>query len=205
MSPSMRRDTTWTSPWCRSACRRIEETSSGICIMRPFMGISSAGTGKYRHAPRARSVRYETMTVDKDDPLQKILSHPLLRDLPERTLGGLRELVVRRNVRAGTHVFTKGGQPPGWYGIVNGEVRIVTSAPNGTEIVLTILEGGDWFGEVAILAERPNSHDAVARVDTDLAFVPATSFRHLLAREPELYSRLVALMGQRVQFLVDVI
>ena len=143
--------------------------------------------------------------MDAGDPLQKILSHPLLRELPERALKSIGELLVRRNVRAGTHVFSKGGQPSGWYGIVEGEVRIVTSAPNGTEIVLTFLEAGDWFGEVAILAERPNSHDAVARVDCDLAFIPTTAFKQLLAREPEFYARFVALLGQRVQLLIDVV
>lgn len=143
--------------------------------------------------------------MNTNDPLARILSHPLLRELPERTLTSIRQLLVRRNVRAGTHVFSKGGQPSGWYGIVEGEVRIVTSAASGTEIVLTVLEAGDWFGEVAILAERPNSHDAVARVDCDLAFIPTTSFRQLLAREPDFHGRFVALLGQRVQLLIDVV
>ena len=35
--PSTRRDTTSWSPWCRSACVSSEETSSGCCIMSPFI------------------------------------------------------------------------------------------------------------------------------------------------------------------------
>src|SRR6185436_20021328 len=105
------------------------------------------GFGNYRQADPSRSVSYETKTVKTGDPLERVLSHPLLRELPERTLQAIRELLVRRNVRAGAHIFSKGGQPPGWYGIIEGEVRIVTSAPNGTELVLTFLGSGDWFGE----------------------------------------------------------
>ena len=37
----------------------------------------------------------------------------------------------------------------------------------------TILDAGDWFGEVALLAGRPNSHDAMAR--TELALEIAES------------------------------
>ena len=49
---------------------------------------------------------------------------------------------------------------------------IVTSSPSGAEVVLTILDAGDWFGEVAIFAGATNSHDAVARGACELAFVP---------------------------------
>jgi len=145
------------------------------------------------------------MTAQSGDKLARILSHPLLRGLPERAIGSVRQMLVQRNVRAGTHVFSRGGQPSGWYGIVEGEVRIVTSSAHGGEIMLTILDAGDWFGEIALLAGRPNSHDAVARLDCELAFIPTTSFRQLLAQEPELASRLTALLAQRLQFLIDVV
>lgn len=145
------------------------------------------------------------MERQTQDRLARILSHPLLRDLDSAALEDFRGMLVRRNVKAGTHIFSKGGQPSGWYGVVEGQVRIVTTVASGEEIVLTVLYPGDWFGEVALLAGRPNSHDAVARQDCELAFIPTTSFNRLLAREPALFSRFVALLAQRVQLLVDVI
>src|SRR5712664_2549472 len=90
--------------------------------------------------------------VKAQDPLAAILSHPLLRELAPAAMERFRALLVRRNVRAGTHIFSKGGQPSGWYAIVAGQVRIVTTAVGGEEIVLTVLDPGDWFGEVALLA-----------------------------------------------------
>lgn len=140
-----------------------------------------------------------------DDKLDRILSHPLLRDLPENVMAEIRQLLVRRSVRAGAHIFSKGGQPSGWFGVLEGEVAVVTSSASGSEIVLTILDPGDWFGEVAILAGAPNSHDAIARGNCEVAFIPTSGFRQLLAQQPELYGRFVTLLAQRVRMLVDIV
>jgi CRP-like cAMP-binding protein len=140
-----------------------------------------------------------------DDKLEAALAHPLLRGLPESAMAEFRRLLVRRDVVAGGHIFSKGGQPTGWFGLLQGEVAIVTSSPSGAEVVLTILHAGDWFGEVAIFAGATNSHDAVARGNCELAFVPTTGLRQLIAREPELHARFATLLAQRVRLLVDII
>ena len=139
------------------------------------------------------------------DTLSRVLSHPLLQGLPPALIGEMRALLVRRSVRAGAHIFSKGGTPTGWFGLLEGEVAIVTSSAAGSEVVLTILDAGDWFGEVAILADAVNSHDAIARGNCEVAFVPTTAFRQLLARQPELHSRFAALLAQRVRLLVDIV
>src|ERR1700674_490452 len=140
-----------------------------------------------------------------DDKLERILIHPLLRDLPDSVMAEIRQLLVRRSVRAGAHIFSKGGQPSGWFGVLEGEVAVVTSSASGIEIVLTILDAGDWFGEVAILAGAANSHDAIARGNCEVAFIPTSGFRQLLARQPELHGRFVTLLAQRVRLLVDIV
>jgi CRP/FNR family transcriptional regulator, cyclic AMP receptor protein len=140
-----------------------------------------------------------------DDKLERILTHPLLRDLPDSALAEIRRLLVRRTVRAGAHIFSRGGQPSGWFGLLEGEVAIVTSSASGSEIVLTILDAGDWFGEVAIFAGASNSHDAIARGNCEVAFIPTSGFRQLIARQPELHGRFVTLLAQRVRLLVDIV
>src|SRR6202049_1373575 len=140
-----------------------------------------------------------------DDKLERILIHPLLRDLPDSVMAEIRQLLVRRSVRAGAHIFSKGGQPSGWFGVLEGEVAVVTSSASGAEIVLTILDAGDWFGEVAILAGAANSHDAIARGNCEVAFIPTSGFRQLLARRPEVHGRFVTLLAQRVRLLVDIV
>jgi CRP-like cAMP-binding protein len=139
------------------------------------------------------------------DPFGPILSHPLLCDLPPDALAELRQLLVPRTVAAGAHIFTKGGPPPGWFGVLEGQVAIVTSSAAGSETVLTLLDAGDWFGEVAIFAGSTNSHDAVARGNSKVALVPTAAFRQLLARQPELAARFVTLLAERVRMLIDII
>jgi len=140
-----------------------------------------------------------------EDKIERILAHPLLGDLPASAKADVRQVLVKRKVRAGARVFSKGGQPYGWFGVLEGEVAVVTSSPAGNEIVLTILDPGDWFGEVAILADAPNSHDAVARGNCEVAFIPTTAFKQLLARQPALHQRFVKLLADRVRMLIDII
>src|SRR6267143_639459 len=83
--------------------------------------------------------------------------------------------------------------------------RCPSSSASGSEIVLTILDPGDWFGEVAILAGATNSHDAIARGNCEVAFIPTSGFRQLLARQPELHGRFVTLLAHRVRLLVDIV
>jgi len=140
-----------------------------------------------------------------EEKVARILGHPLLAGLRASLVEEMRGLLVKRNVPAGGRIFRKGDEPSGWFGVLEGEVAIVTSSASGSEIVLTILDAGDWFGEVAIIAGATNSHDAVARGNCEVAFVPATAFRQLLAREPDLHARFAALLAQRVRILVDII
>ena len=140
-----------------------------------------------------------------DDKIDRVLEHPLLQGLAAGTIAEIRRLLVRRTVKAGGRIFGKGDAPTGWFCLLEGEVAIVTSAASGTEIVLTILDPGDWFGEVAILAGATNSHDATARGNCEVAFIPTTGFRQLLAGQPELHTRLTSLLAQRVRALVDII
>ena len=140
-----------------------------------------------------------------DDKIDRILAHPLIAGLRAPLVAEVRGLLVKRSIRAGGRIFGKGDDPSGWFGVLDGEVAIVTSSASGSEIVLTILDAGDWFGEVAILAGATNSHDAVARGNCEVAFIPTTSFRQLLAREPELHARFAALLAQRVRMLVDIV
>jgi CRP/FNR family transcriptional regulator, cyclic AMP receptor protein len=140
-----------------------------------------------------------------DDKLERILAHPLLRDLPDNVMAEIRQLLVRRSIRTGAHIFSKGGQPSGWFGVLEGELAVVTSSASGIEIVLTIVDAGDWFGEVAILAGAANSDDAIARGNCEVAFIPTSGFRRLVARQPELYGRFVTLLAQRVRLLVDIV
>ena len=145
------------------------------------------------------------MTTTAEGKLDRALGHPLLHGLKPQTMAELRQMLVRRTVHAGGHIFSKGGQPIGWFSVLEGEVAIVTSSPSGAEVVLTILDAGDWFGEVAIFAGATNSHDAVARGPCELAFVPVTGLRQLLARDQDLQARFAALLAQRVRLLVDII
>ena len=64
------------------------------------------------------------------------------------------------DVPEATPIFN-GGDPPGsLYLIKSGEVEIYIRNPRGEKVVLGILKGGDFFGEIGPLFNKPRMASA---------------------------------------------
>jgi CRP-like cAMP-binding protein len=69
----------------------------------------------------------------------------------------------------------------GWYGVVQGLVKIESTS--GTQQSTFVgLGQGAWFGEGAILKKEARQYNVVALRDSVLVCVPSTVFEMLLAR-----------------------
>jgi CRP-like cAMP-binding protein len=126
-------------------------------------------------------------------------SHGLLRDLPADLGREIAELYVTRKLRDGQLLHAKGDDADGLYGIVSGKVKISSQNRGGRESVLTVLEPGQWFGEISLFDGLPRTHDAHAQGDTVLVMLPRGDFHRLLERHPHLYAHVVRLLCRRIR------
>jgi CRP-like cAMP-binding protein len=83
--------------------------------------------------------------------------------------------------RAGSKVFEKGSPGDGLYIVIAGSVRVLDAS--GSE--LNVLEAGDFFGELSLLAGSPHGNDVEAVEDTELLVVTKERFDDLLSSSPE--------------------
>jgi Fe-S-cluster-containing hydrogenase component 2/CRP-like cAMP-binding protein len=99
----------------------------------------------------------------------------------------LTEGVEFRRVQAGETIVAEGDTAAAFYIIRLGNVRVFT-AVGGSEQVLRLLSAGDFFGEAALLSDRPGMRTAtVAALDTvELIRVPGPVFRKMCERFPAL-------------------
>jgi Fe-S-cluster-containing hydrogenase component 2/CRP-like cAMP-binding protein len=99
----------------------------------------------------------------------------------------LTEGVEFRRVQAGETIVAEGDTAAAFYIIRLGNVRVFT-AVGGSEQVLRLLSAGDFFGEAALLSDRPGMRTAtVAALDTvELIRVPGPVFRRMCERFPAL-------------------
>jgi hypothetical protein len=85
----------------------------------------------------------------------------------------------------GEVIFHQGGKADSFYLIYGGSVRIVRTQ-NKREFQLAQLVREDYFGEMALVANRPRSATAVALTDTSLLVLSRADFEKLFKKNPQL-------------------
>lgn len=130
----------------------------------------------------------------------------LFRDLPETELAVLARQVVRREYGRNELIFSQGDRGDGLYFVVDGHVRISRENFNGDEVIITLHEPGQYFGELALFDDEPRSASATAEDRTTVLFLSRGVFRAFLESHPAaLYSCLQVVVRQlrRCTDLVD--
>jgi CRP-like cAMP-binding protein len=105
----------------------------------------------------------------------------LLRVMDEPALQRLAAVLERRVCADGQLTFRENDPADGMYFIASGAVRIEKRTGAGSEAVkvLSILEPGDYFGEMALFDQQPRSASAVAMGTTELLWLSTASFGEL--------------------------
>lgn len=121
-------------------------------------------------------------------PLQ---SCRLFTDLSVPDLEALDSVAQVRALPAGEAAFREGDAGDGIYIILTGVIQISALVGNGERRVLTRLQEGDFFGEMAVLDNEPRSATASAECDSQLCFIPSPEMLWMLGRSPKLSVNLV--------------
>jgi CRP-like cAMP-binding protein/Zn-dependent protease len=132
----------------------------------------------------ANRVRFRVETKWRVEAAEMIDALPAFDDLPADVLSDLAGRVRLRAVRPGQPVFRQGDRASAFYLVRKGIVHIESEHPDtGDTEVLTVLERGDSFGELALLKSTPRSATARATNETELFEIDESTFDRLLADE----------------------
>lgn len=124
------------------------------------MGTSKSGSDNalWKNFFTQRGIREGTT----EEVLSKV---PAFANLAPRELKEVAVIVHKREYRAGEPVFYQGDPGLGMYIVQDGEVSITIMGKDGNERELTVLNDGDFFGEMALLDESPRSANAICKTD----------------------------------------
>jgi CRP/FNR family cyclic AMP-dependent transcriptional regulator len=103
-----------------------------------------------------------------------------------------------REYPAGTVIFREGDPGAEMYVIQSGRVNIVKSV-RGTEKVLVTLGPGAFFGEMAIINQKPRSASAVVLEDARLLVIGPKTFDSMIRSNGEIAVRMIKVLAQRLQ------
>lgn len=114
-----------------------------------------------------------------------------LRDLPLSRARNLLQVARRVTLPAGQVVVQQGTRGDSFYIIVSGTVEIVKDG-----VSINRYRAGDYFGEMAILLDKPRSADAIALTEVELIAIDRNDFLAVL-RGSEMLTRLERLVRVR--------
>lgn len=99
---------------------------------------------------------------------------------------------------AGDIIFAQGDLGTDMYIIQEGEVEIIKHI-NGESHLLSHLEKGDFFGEMALLENAPRTADATAKTDVKLLVINGSRFDDMLRKNPEIAVRIIRKYSKRLR------
>jgi CRP/FNR family cyclic AMP-dependent transcriptional regulator len=128
--------------------------------------------------------------------------HPaagVLSDLPDRLLANLLGKAKPVNLAVHEMLFLAGDPGDGCYRVNEGLLKISIASPAGAERILAILGPGSIVGDMAMIDGRPRSASVSALRDCKLSFVSRAVFEESVAKQPEIYKYLLALLAERLR------
>ncbi len=123
----------------------------------------------------------------------------LFAELEPELIERVASIALTRKLASGESLFFKGDEGDAVYGVMDGRVRISTTAPSGKEVVLSVMEKGDMFGEIALLDAGPRTADATAMAASELLMIKRRDFLPLMHAVPALATHLLVLVCKRLR------
>lgn len=107
--------------------------------------------------------------------------------------------VTRAHYKQGDFIFRAGDPASFFYAIEEGEVEVLSATANNTGLeTLAVLGPGDFFGEGALIDERPRNAYCRARTDTCVVMIGRNVFNQISAALTPLKTALASAMKRRV-------
>jgi CRP-like cAMP-binding protein len=119
---------------------------------------------------------------------------PMFKDLPARSLESIARSMRERVYEPGAVIVRQGDPGLGFFLITEGRVEV---SHNGHTI--RDLGPGEFFGEMALMEERPRSATVTARAQTRCLQLVRWDFRALLKENPDLAVKMLEVVVQRLR------
>ena len=111
---------------------------------------------------------------------------PLFSLLTSEQAQGIADSVVKRRFRRGEIVVEHGKKSNALFILLTGRARVLTADSRGREVILAVLQPGDYVGEMSLIDNEPHSATVRAEVQTDMLILGRPEFTRCLPENSSL-------------------
>jgi len=119
--------------------------------------------------------------------------------LSEEDLSALESLAVKRKVSADTLILQADEEGDTLFVILSGRVTVSMHSDEGREVILSIMNDSEFFGEISLLDGEPRSASITATQDTELLLLRRADFLDCLSKNPKMVGTLLSSLASRLR------
>ncbi len=135
-----------------------------------------------------------------DNPLSYIQTIPPFKDLPAESIRSLAVNLEQIRIPGGKVIFEAGAHGDCFYIIREGTVQVyVKESESREKIVLSLLNAGDYFGEMALLTGEPRSASIETMSEVTLIRIDKRGFERLIKENPLILLPLTHMLSHRLK------
>ncbi|MCZ6623615.1 MAG: cyclic nucleotide-binding domain-containing protein [Deltaproteobacteria bacterium] len=134
-----------------------------------------------------------------------LLRHPIFSSLDDKEVQWLLqdEVSVEKQYRPSAPIVQEGDVGDSIFLIGSGSVRVVLLEKDAHEVTLSILKKGEFFGEIALLEQRPRSATVMAKENCTLLELRGQEFLKLLDEHPDIGFKVLLILSERLRHVRD--
>ena len=111
---------------------------------------------------------------------------PLFSSLKDEELDAIYELSFTKNCPKDTVILLENEEGDTLFIIINGKVKVTTFSESGKEVIFSILNEGDFFGDMSLLDGKPRSATVISMEDSKLRLIRRNDFNNLIEKHPKI-------------------
>lgn len=118
---------------------------------------------------------------------------PLFAGLSKKELAQIASIAEELDFRAGNQLIREGGPGREFFIVLEGSVEVTQKGKR-----LAIRKAGDFFGEIALVSDRPRMATVTTLEPSVMLIVTETNFRRLVKKSPEIALKVLQAVGERL-------
>ena len=123
----------------------------------------------------------------------------------DKALEKLSKLMISKDFPKNTLIFGQDEIGDSMYIVGSGRVKVVLYGDSGKEITLTYFIPGDFFGEMALVDDRPRSANVETTEDSSLLMLKRDVFKKHLMEHPNIALNILAVLSSRLRKADEII
>ena len=131
--------------------------------------------------------------------IKLLQSVALFWDLKKEELGYISEKMVSRKYESGNYIFMEESDGEQCFFVVKGSVKVTRLSKEGREVILAMLNHGDFFGEMSLLDGESRSANVIALEKTEVLTLNRKDFLIVLHEYPKIAIQLLKELASRLR------